>query len=186
MRVREPSTSRESGAYIDQTSDHAAGIGKVAGSCLSHLALRPFSQYKNAMPKKIPAVSRKIGFIETMDCLPVSKLPDGSEWTYEMITGEMTALLVLFIVSQAGSLSVLTISAIVFFAADCPYSFPFSFSRQVRRTLCTRLRILAVTDGWHYLRGHYSGSRGSLPDRSFCCRTSSGATKKTHDHTRFQ
>jgi hypothetical protein len=24
-------------------------------------------------------------FIETMDCLPVSKLPDGPEWTYEIL-----------------------------------------------------------------------------------------------------
>jgi ATP-dependent DNA ligase len=24
------------------------------------------------------------GFIETMDCLPVSKLPEGREWTYEI------------------------------------------------------------------------------------------------------
>jgi bifunctional non-homologous end joining protein LigD len=24
------------------------------------------------------------GFIETMDCLPVAKLPDGPEWTYEI------------------------------------------------------------------------------------------------------
>jgi len=39
---------------------------------------------KNAMPKKVPAVSRKIGFVETMDCLPVSKLPEGAEWTYEI------------------------------------------------------------------------------------------------------
>ena len=60
------------------------GIGEVAGSCVSHLALRSFSRYKNAMPKKVPAVSRKIGFIETMDCLPVSKLPEGAEWTYEI------------------------------------------------------------------------------------------------------
>jgi ATP-dependent DNA ligase len=25
-----------------------------------------------------------MGFIETMDCLPVSKLPEGPEWTYEL------------------------------------------------------------------------------------------------------
>jgi ATP-dependent DNA ligase len=24
------------------------------------------------------------GFIETMDCLPVSELPEGTEWTYEL------------------------------------------------------------------------------------------------------
>jgi ATP-dependent DNA ligase len=24
------------------------------------------------------------GFIETMDCLPVSKLPEGAKWTYEI------------------------------------------------------------------------------------------------------
>jgi hypothetical protein len=26
----------------------------------------------------------RVGFIETMDCLPVSKLPEGREWTYEL------------------------------------------------------------------------------------------------------
>jgi hypothetical protein len=26
-------------------------------------------------------------FIETMDCLPVSKLPDGPEWIYEILCG---------------------------------------------------------------------------------------------------
>jgi hypothetical protein len=25
-----------------------------------------------------------VGFIETMDCLPASKLPEGPEWTYEL------------------------------------------------------------------------------------------------------
>src|ERR1700734_567771 len=27
---------------------------------------------------------KQVGFIETMDCLPVSKLPEGPEWTYEI------------------------------------------------------------------------------------------------------
>ena len=27
------------------------------------------------------------GFIETMDCLPGSKLPEGPEWTYEILCG---------------------------------------------------------------------------------------------------
>jgi hypothetical protein len=40
------------------------------------------------MPKKVPAASRKIGFIDTMDCLPVSKLPEGAEWTYEILCGD--------------------------------------------------------------------------------------------------
>ena len=64
-----------------------AGIGKVAGSCVSHLALRSYSRYKNAMPKKTLATSRNIRFIETMDCLPVSTLPEGPEWTYEILCG---------------------------------------------------------------------------------------------------
>ena len=29
------------------------------------------------------------GFIETMDCLPVSKLPEGPEWTYELLCGAL-------------------------------------------------------------------------------------------------
>src|ERR1700722_8846201 len=36
------------------------------------------------MPKKLALPEQAAGFIETMDCLPVSKLPDGPEWTYEI------------------------------------------------------------------------------------------------------
>jgi ATP-dependent DNA ligase len=36
------------------------------------------------MPLKASVASRNIGFIETMDCLPVSKLPQGPHWTYEI------------------------------------------------------------------------------------------------------
>ena len=27
---------------------------------------------------------KAVGYIETMDCLPVSKLPEGPKWTYEI------------------------------------------------------------------------------------------------------
>jgi hypothetical protein len=30
---------------------------------------------------------RKTEFIDTMDCLPVTELPEGSEWTYEVLCG---------------------------------------------------------------------------------------------------
>ena len=36
------------------------------------------------MPKKSSPPRRPAGFIETMDCLPVSKLPEGPEWSYEI------------------------------------------------------------------------------------------------------
>ena len=36
------------------------------------------------MPAKASVVSRNTGFIETMDCLPVSTLPQGPQWTYEI------------------------------------------------------------------------------------------------------
>jgi DNA ligase D-like protein (predicted ligase) len=36
------------------------------------------------MPNKPALPEQAAGFIETMDCLPVSKLPDGPEWTYEI------------------------------------------------------------------------------------------------------
>jgi ATP-dependent DNA ligase len=36
------------------------------------------------MLKKSSPPQRPAGFIETMDCLPVSTLPEGSEWTYEI------------------------------------------------------------------------------------------------------
>jgi hypothetical protein len=35
------------------------------------------------MPKKSSFARQAAGFIETMDCLPVSKLHEGPEWTYE-------------------------------------------------------------------------------------------------------
>jgi DNA ligase D-like protein (predicted ligase) len=35
------------------------------------------------MPNKI-APPKRVGFIETMDCLPVAKLPEGPGWTYEI------------------------------------------------------------------------------------------------------
>jgi ATP-dependent DNA ligase len=35
------------------------------------------------MPNKNASPDR-VGFIETMDCLPVAKLPEGPEWTYEI------------------------------------------------------------------------------------------------------
>jgi DNA ligase D-like protein (predicted ligase) len=36
------------------------------------------------MPNKGALPKQAAGFMETMDCLPVSKLPDGPEWTYEI------------------------------------------------------------------------------------------------------
>jgi ATP-dependent DNA ligase len=37
-----------------------------------------------AMPSKRALPKEAASFIETMDCLPVSKLPDGPGWTYEI------------------------------------------------------------------------------------------------------
>jgi hypothetical protein len=37
------------------------------------------------MPSKQAVPKQAANFIETMDCLPVSKLPDGPEWTYEIL-----------------------------------------------------------------------------------------------------
>ena len=34
------------------------------------------------MPKQVPI--RTAGFIPTMDCLPVTKIPEGPAWTYEL------------------------------------------------------------------------------------------------------
>jgi ATP-dependent DNA ligase len=36
------------------------------------------------MPSKRALPKEAASFIETMDCLPVSKLPDGPGWTYEI------------------------------------------------------------------------------------------------------
>jgi ATP-dependent DNA ligase len=35
-------------------------------------------------PKKKKQTMANATFIETMDCLPVSKVPEGPEWTYEI------------------------------------------------------------------------------------------------------
>jgi DNA ligase D-like protein (predicted ligase) len=40
--------------------------------------------HTSAKAKKPKAARAKVGFIETMECLPVSKLPEGLEWTYEI------------------------------------------------------------------------------------------------------
>jgi ATP-dependent DNA ligase len=36
------------------------------------------------MPKKRALPKQAAHFIETMDCLPVPRLPEGPEWTYEI------------------------------------------------------------------------------------------------------
>jgi ATP-dependent DNA ligase len=36
------------------------------------------------MPKKSSFPRGPAGFIETMECLPVSRLPEGPGWTYEI------------------------------------------------------------------------------------------------------
>jgi bifunctional non-homologous end joining protein LigD len=36
------------------------------------------------MPKKSITESRIVGFIESMECRPVAKIPEGLEWTYEI------------------------------------------------------------------------------------------------------
>ncbi len=36
------------------------------------------------MPKKSSFLRQSAGFIETMDCLPVPRLPEGKEWSYEI------------------------------------------------------------------------------------------------------
>jgi ATP-dependent DNA ligase len=36
------------------------------------------------MPSRPALPKQSAGFIKTMDCLPVSKLPEGPQWTYEI------------------------------------------------------------------------------------------------------
>src|SRR6266404_3606903 len=38
----------------------------------------------NARTPRKTAATAKLHFIESMECLPVSKLPEGPEWTYEI------------------------------------------------------------------------------------------------------
>ena len=38
------------------------------------------------MPKKL-LPERTADFIESMECLPVAELPEGPEWTYELLCG---------------------------------------------------------------------------------------------------
>jgi hypothetical protein len=37
------------------------------------------------MVKTMALPSRPAGFIEIMECLPVAKLPEGTDWTYEIM-----------------------------------------------------------------------------------------------------
>lgn len=50
-------------------------FGEIVPNASAHMRIRVSPDLT------IGATSRKIGFIETMDCLPVSKLPEGPEWT---------------------------------------------------------------------------------------------------------
>src|ERR1700712_5696051 len=36
------------------------------------------------MTKKPPSSARTAGYIQPMECLPVPKVPEGPEWTYEL------------------------------------------------------------------------------------------------------
>jgi len=38
----------------------------------------------NARTPRKTAATAKLHFIESMECLPVAKLPEGPEWTYEI------------------------------------------------------------------------------------------------------
>src|ERR1700733_6170479 len=41
-------------------------------------------EMQDPMPKEQGLPKQAAGFIETMDCLPISKVPEGQEWTYEI------------------------------------------------------------------------------------------------------
>jgi hypothetical protein len=43
-----------------------------------------FAVLIDTTPARALVASKSIGFIETMDCLPVSMLPEDPEWTYEI------------------------------------------------------------------------------------------------------
>src|ERR1700691_3817122 len=61
---------------------------------LPHLLLRPLNVISTValpaghtlgpVPTKRALPKQAASFIETMDCLPVAKLPDGPQWTYEI------------------------------------------------------------------------------------------------------
>ena len=59
--------------------------GSVASPCCAASYETLFSP--EIMPKKSSFPQQPAGFIETMDCLPVSRLPEGPEWTYEITLG---------------------------------------------------------------------------------------------------
>jgi hypothetical protein len=44
----------------------------------------PLSYWKAGMTKRAAA---EIAFIESMECLSVEKLPDGPDWSYEILCG---------------------------------------------------------------------------------------------------
>jgi hypothetical protein len=45
-----------------------------------------------AAKKKSAQAPAKIGFIESMECLPVSTLPEGKNWSYEIkLDGQLSA-----------------------------------------------------------------------------------------------
>jgi hypothetical protein len=39
------------------------------------------------MPKRSSRSSGRVGFVEPMECLPVKAVPDGPQWSYEILCG---------------------------------------------------------------------------------------------------
>ena len=60
------------------------GSGEVAGGCVATLPFKVLVD-TTSYAREGARCPRKTGFIETMDCLPVAKLPEGPGWTYEFL-----------------------------------------------------------------------------------------------------
>jgi hypothetical protein len=51
----------------------------------AHVALRrKEAKARVPEPKKVTKPAGKASFIESMECLPVTKLPEGSQWSWEI------------------------------------------------------------------------------------------------------
>ena len=55
-------------------------VASFLGSCIQLVA----PLWRPSIAKKNSLLTHSAGFIETMDCLPVTEVPDGEGWTYEI------------------------------------------------------------------------------------------------------
>ena len=126
------------------------------------------------------------GFI--LDMLPHSGLDhvEQSEVALHAVAGEVTAVFLFLVISQADSVKTLLISGGCDRPVDCVHAPGFSCPG----TLCGALRagvgVLPAADGWAHLRSYHRDTRRLLPGGRIRCRAGRPVAQQTNDYACFR